>query len=628
MMSILDLARKVYNRQKARRNGHCHPPTLAPLVARVAAIPLPESNRAYEENEVNEESPPPYQLVRDAAGLQTVGQALDETAVVGLDIETTGLSPHADQIRLLTLRTDRGTYLIDCFRIDPRPLWDILSDPEHTIIGANLTFDLPFLWHHYGFEHQGRLLDVVLLSRLLTAGGPNWRKNALDDLADRLLGITLDKTFQHGDYWKGDLTEKHYHYAAADVDILPDVYKRLEEQLHTAGLTRVAEIEMEALPAWIWLCRSGVLIDQDAWRKQAEVAEERLSEAAAEVEQLAPPRQDCLPGVDNWNFRSKEHVQEALALLRFTVKDTKGETLAAIDHPFAQAVRHFRQLDHYVSRYGKEALDQLAPDGRIYASWNQLGNEAGRTSCKEPNLQGINKDGELRRCFVAAPGHCVVKADFSQAHLRIVAKMAGETVLENAYRRGDDLHQMMARKITGKTNITKEERQLAKACNFGLLYGMSAKRLLGYAKSEYGIEMTLEQARQARQSFFSLYPAIARWHRETERRNAKETRSLCDRRRLCHEKMWLGDRLSSPVLGTEADALKIALGLLWRRRKRYPDCRLVLAVHDEVVLEVPEAQADAAKSWLTEAMTEAMRMLIESVPVAVDASVSRTWKGD
>ena len=138
----------------------------------------------------------------------------------------------------------------------------------------------------------------------------------------------------------------------------------------------------------------------------------------------------------------------------------------------------------------------------------------------------------------------------------------------------------------------------------------------------------MEQAQQARRAYFTLYPAIARWHRDTERKWAKETRSLCGRRRLCHEKMWLGDRLSSPVLGAEADALKIALGSLWKRRSECPGCRLALAVHDEVVLEVPVEQAEAAKAWLTGAMSDAMRSLIDPIPVAVDAVISASWGGD
>jgi DNA polymerase-1 len=468
----------------------------------------------------------------------------------------------------------------------------------------------------------------VLLSRLLTAGGRDWHANGLADLVRGELGLSLDKSFQDGASWGSDLTEAHFRYAAEDVRHLPALLGRLQNQIDAAGLHRVAESEMGALPAWVWLARSGVLIDRDAWLRQADDADRRLAEATAELERLAPQRPGCLEGANDWNWDSPKQVKEALELLGFSTERTDDEGLAALDHPFAQSVRKRRADKHYVSHYGHKALRWVARDGRVYASWNPLGNEAGRSSCKEPNLQWINKDGALRRCFVAPAGRVLIKADFSQAHLRIVAKMAQERVMAEAYGRGEDLHALMARKITGKHEVTKGERQLAKAVNFGLLYAMSAKGLFGYARASYGVEMTLGQAQRARRAFFELYPGIRRWHARTERTSAAETRSLCGRRRLCHEKMRLGDRLSSPVLGTEADALKIALGLLWQRRQQCPGAHPVLVVHDEVVVEAPAEEADVASGWLRQALIDAMAPLVEPVPVEVEVKIPGSWGGE
>jgi DNA polymerase-1 len=565
--------------------------------------------------------------VTDSADLPAVVWAIEESAVISLDSETTGLDARKDRVRLLQLGTDRGVWLIDLFAVDPSPLWEGLGHPDRTILGANLMFDLPFLRHHHGFTHQGKLLDVVLLSRLLTAGGPDRRANSLEDLATRHLGVALDKTYQRGDRWVGELTAGHLHYAAQDVILLPQLLEKLLEQIDQAGLKKVADLEMTALPTWVWLACSGTPVDREAWQAQAREAEKLLTTARDESLALAPKRAAELEGITSWNWNKPADVLEAVKMLGLEPKSTQDEDLAALDHPFAEAVRRFRSAAFHVSHYGEEALRWVASDDRIYAAWSPLGNDAGRSSCKKPNLQGIGHDPCLRRCFAAPADRVLVKADWSQLHLRIVAKMTGEKVMLDAYHRGDDLHTIMARKITGKEEVSTEERQLAKAVNFGLIYGLGAEGLRANLRAEYAIEVSLEEARHARDSFFLLYPAIRKWHRQTASKKPPETRSLCGRRRLFGEKAWLGDRLSSPVLGTEADALKRALALLWDRREQMPGTFPVLAVHDEIVLECGAEQAEAAAAWLKQVMLDAMVALIAPVPVAVDTKISRTWGG-
>ena len=137
-------------------------------------------------------------------------------------------------------------------------------------------------------------------------------------------------------------------------------------------------------------------------------------------------------------------------------------------------------------------------------------------SCSSPNVQNIpNKSrlGKLRECIIAPQGHRLVKADYSQIELRIVAKIAGEEKMLEAYRNGEDLHARTARSITGHEKVTKEDRQLAKAVNFGTLYGQGAKGLKEYARNSYGVKMSLEEAMAYRERWFETYPAIRTWHR-------------------------------------------------------------------------------------------------------------------
>ncbi|MCS7271293.1 MAG: DNA polymerase, partial [Gemmataceae bacterium] len=183
-----------------------------------------------------------------------------------------------------------------------------------------------------------------------------------------------------------------------------------------------------------------------------------------------------------------------------------------------------------------------------------------------------------------------------------------------------------ARTLLGKQEVTKQDRQLAKAVNFGLLYGMGAEGLVRYARTSYGVELTLEQARQYRQAFFGLYPGLRAWHRSTPTSaTSTETRTLANRLRRNVERFT--ERLNTPVQGTGADGLKAALGLLWQRRQACPEAFPVLAVHDEIVIECPQQQAEAAAAWLKQAMLDAMQPLINPVPCEVEVAILPSWGG-
>src|SRR5262249_37703606 len=158
--------------------------------------------------------------------------------------------------------------------------------------------------------------------------------------------------------------------------------------------------------------------------------------------------------------------------------------LAGVDHPLARTLRDYRTVAKRVGTYGRAWFENhVGADGRVLPSWNQLGAESGRMSCSNPNVQNIPRGSDYRKCFVAPPGRVLVKAEYSQVELRIAAKVANEKRMLDAYRDGEDLHTLTARALLGKAEVTKAERNLAKAVNFGLLFGMGAPALRGYARS-------------------------------------------------------------------------------------------------------------------------------------------------
>jgi DNA polymerase-1 len=330
---------------------------------------------------------------------------------------------------------------------------------------------------------------------------------------------------------------------------------------------------------------------------------------------------------ETWNWDSTPQARQALKRAGCQLEDTSDETLAAAAHPLADLLRRYRLSRKRGSTYGSEWLQHVADDGRVYTSWFQCGAKTGRMSSGQPNLQNVPRDPRYRRCFCAPAGRVLVKADYSQIELRIAAKIAGEQNMIEAYRQGEDLHALTARNVTGKGQITPAERQLAKPVNFGLIYGLGVNSLRRKAKTDYGLDLSLEDANRYRRAFFDAYPAIQRWHSRIRRARATETRTLSGRRVLVDADGFFGGKANYMVQGTGGDGVKMALALLWERRDQAPGAFPVLAVHDEIVVECDQAQADTVAAWLRQAMLDAIATLIDPVPVDVEVVVAQSWGG-
>jgi DNA polymerase I-like protein with 3'-5' exonuclease and polymerase domains len=481
----------------------------------------------------------------------------------------------------------------------------------------------------------------MLAAQVLTAG--TGEKVNLKAVVEKYLGQAIEKDEQASD-WSGDLTSAQLRYAADDAHVLVPLWQALEARLKESRLADTAAAEFRALPAVVWMSRSGVAFDAHGWRAAAAAATERLAAAVAEADRAAPARLEQV-FTDNWDWARAAHVKEALALVGHAVLDTRDETLAGIDHPLAAALRTYRAAQKQVTSYGADWLRYVRPDGRIHPDWHQLRAASGRMACSEPNVQQVPR-GDCRKCFLAPPGRALVKCDYSQVELRIAARVSGDAALLAAYRAGEDIHTRTAQQVLGVAEVTKADRQLAKAVNFGLLFGMGAKGFRDYAKANYGLDLTEEQAASYRAAFFRAYPGLRAWH-EKVRADVKrrfqadpagrfETRTLAGRRRVLKVAKQKADgtaypnvteALNTPVQGTGADGLKLALALLWERRTACPSAVPVLAVHDEIVAECDAADVAVVRGWLEAAMTDAMGPLIDPVPIAVDATVGTTWGG-
>ena len=394
------------------------------------------------------------------------------------------------------------------------------------------------------------------------------------------------------------------------------------EELREAGLDKVWALERSLAPVVAGMRERGFGIDAKKLEALARLAEQNRLETEKKVKQEL--------GAE-LNPRSPKQVKEALEKRGLKLKSTDEVALVMSGDPAAELVLRSRAAEkraQMITAY-REAVGQ---DGRIHADFDPLGTATGRFSCREPNLQNVGRDVEMRSCFVAGPKQTLVIADYSQIELRVAAFLAQEEAMLAAFRSGQDIHALTAGKLSGKPaeKVDEEERKLAKAVNFGLLYGMSARGLAEYGRISFGLALGEKEAREFRQKFFQAYPALQRWHDEA--RQAAEDLKVIEVRTLYGRRRWLpppGGRMewvrftalvNTPVQGTCGDAIKRAMVAL-------ADAPLVSTVHDELIVEVPEKESAAMADRLARAMREGFAGMVPEELIGVVVRRATSWGG-
>jgi DNA polymerase-1 len=291
------------------------------------------------------------------------------------------------------------------------------------------------------------------------------------------------------------------------------------------------------------------------------------------------------------------------------------------------------RLEKLLSTYAHWPRDFVG-GGRIHCRLHPLTADSGRFSCTDPNLQQVPSEHTapgLRRAFRAVPPNVLVVADYAQIELRVAAHLAPCDALAQVFAEGRDPHRATAATLTGKpeVDVTSHERKLAKAVNFGFLFGMGAERFREYARSGYGVELDAAEATRAKEAFFATFPGIAAWHRRTADR-CRRGGKLVVRTALGRRKRFEGERISVPaalnipVQGTAAEGFKRAMIRLLPELRAL-GARGVLVVHDEYLAESPAAVADAVKARMIDVMQAAMATVVTRVPIVVEARVATSW---
>ena len=566
---------------------------------------------------------PHQQVVRSRTQLAHIAEMVHlAESPVALSIKTTGSSAHDPshgQLRLLCQAVPgREPWLIDLKTVgrDLGVLSEVLQQKE--VIGHDIKRQALWLRAHYGLRLP-RLFCTMTASQLLTNGS-----DLSDDLAvclQRHLAVTTAADKAGGDWSEPILAPELLARATDDVRHLSPLQTTLAAALTSAGLDRVAALEMALLPGVVEMELHGVPFDHHP----AEALLKEYQETAAAIERLLK----AAHGAD-FNPNSPEQIKKVLEGAGIHVLNTSEPTLLGCPHPVAKQILDYRQA-MAPARQVDTLLKAVAADGRIHAVFNPFGAVTGRFTSESPSLQNI-KRGALRRCFAAPDGQVLVVADYSQIELRIAAECAGESRMIEAFQRNQDLHVATASSVLEKPaeDVTPEDRQLAKAVNFGLIYGQSPEGLIAYARSAYGVTLSLDKAKRIHRKFFDAYPGLKAWHEDAWRKaraGVCAVRTVSGRRRQIPATSSAWDRftalVNTPVQGGAADGLKAAMVALAQRIPA--GAHTVLTVHDELVVMCPEASGQQVSKIVQQIMKESMAQMFPSTRIEVEASVCRNW---
>jgi len=604
--------------------------------------------------------------------------------MIGVDTETTGLDPHENQVRLVQIASRDRALLVDLggWRTEVQRQVD-WSQPGLYELGVllrgakpkvlqNAPFDLNFL-RGEGIVLGGAIFDTMVAAKIINNG--TGAKNDLGSIVDRLFRQKLPKELQKAK-WDGELSEEMLEYAARDalclVWLAQVLQRSLKESrvLETKFLWEVFQLEMEVLRPIALMQWYGFAFDLRAARDLHEQLNEEaealklilLENLDQEIRRRHPNNpQIWLPrdGEDGpfntrekdvgsirlgtkklkgFNPRSTDQMTERLTQAGIRLRPNEKGKLSLDQNLLAFLRNDYELIDKYLN--WKEAVTKVSnieklieskgSDQRVHANYRQMGTDTGRLSCSSPNLQQVNRGADFRSKFVAAPGMVLVVADFSQVELRVAAELSGEQRMIDAFLAGRDLHTETAARLKGVEleEVTKADRTSAKIANFGLLYGAGPVTLQKQAVSQYGVDMSLEEAREIVEGFREAYPQLYKWQQAEGSKTEEAIFTATGRRRLLYgfnDKYTT--RINTQVQGTAGDIAKIAIRNIWRQLRDVSaaEARLIAMVHDEIVLEVAEAQAEDWGNRLQQAMESAGAEVCQKVPIVAEVSWGTTW---
>ncbi|MGB9724473.1 MAG: DNA polymerase I [Chloroflexia bacterium] len=619
---------------------------------------------------------PAYRIVQNEAALKEMLAALG-SGPLALDTETTSIQPMDTELVGISLaRGDGRAWYIpvghrtpDGRRLPGQLPWEqvrrhlspLLGDARIPKIAHHAKFDTLVL-SEQGLEVRGIAFDTLIAAYLVggrsglaegegeaESGSAALRKDrsiGLKNLAFRYLGVEMRDIAEILGKGKAQRTmdqvpiEVVGPYACADADMTFRLKEVLEKQLVENDLRALfEEVEMPLVEVLREMERTGVLLDIPFLLQMSRELQHELEKLEEEIYGYAghPFNVNSTQQLGEVLFRELGLPLSATSKLKSGAYSTASDVLEKLRHahPIVEAVLRLRELAKLKSTY-VDALPLLVNrrTGRVHTSFNQTATATGRLSSSDPNLQNIPIRTEIgrrvRQAFIASPGWALLSADYSQVELRILAHLSQDPGLLEDFRRGEDVHASTAATLFSipVSQVTPEQRRMAKTVNFGLMYGMS----------DYGLAQRLgidqKEAAQFIATYFRRYAGVRRYLEETIRRGRElgyvstvlgrrryipELRSSNRNVRMAAER----EAVNTPIQGTAADIIKIAMVRLHRAlQERHLRSRMILQVHDELVLEVPAEEVEAVVPLVKEVMEGAYRL---DAPLQVEIHVGPNW---
>ncbi|MCC8062821.1 MAG: DNA polymerase I [Rikenellaceae bacterium] len=590
-----------------------------------------------------------YHLVTTDAQLAELVELLEKSEKFCFDTETSGLDPIRSELVGLSFAVKpHEAYWVPTSDAERRArvltaLKPVFENEKIGKIGQNIKIDMLVLMHAAGIEVRGTLYDTMIIHYLLDPEA----RHGMDFLAKSFLGyepVPIEALIGKGakqtsmaDADPALVAE----YAAEDADVTLQLYDKLWPLLEQTQQTDLyCRIEAPLIPVLARMEYTGVFVDRDILGESGAALTVEAARLEAEIREMA--------GAPELNVNSAKQLGDVLFEgLKIDPKPKKTKTgqyrtdeeyLQSLsdNHPVIEKILEYRGLKKLLSTY-IEALPQLInPDtGRIHTSFNQAVTATGRLSSTNPNLQNIPiRDAvgrEIRKAFTAPDyEHVIVSADYSQVELRIMAHLSGDEALRQAFLDGEDVHTATAAKVFGVSpeEVTREQRRRAKTANFGIIYGISA---FGLATR---LHIPRTEAKELIEGYFTHYPGVKEYMERVvaEARERGYVETIFGRRRYLRDirsnnsmTRSLAERnaINAPIQGSAADIMKIAMIEVDKLlRERNSGARIVLQVHDELVLEVPQGEVTAVTALVTEAMAGAAEL---AVPLLVEADAGTSW---
>lgn len=598
--------------------------------------------------------------VQDEESLSNLREKLKQADLIAFDVETTSTDPmQAELVGIsVAITPDEGYYIPTGHAGNhgggsQLPLGRVLdslresfTDPDIPKIGHNLKYDYLVL-ARYGLEAEPLAFDTMIAEWLCD---PASRNLGLKSLAWVRLGLEMTEISELIGRGRSQRTmamvtiEVAAPYAAADAAICLRLKPGLEEELKSKEQWELFNnVEMPLVPILAGMERAGIRLDTGFLDQLAGTMQSRLDEIETEIFEIVG---------HEFNINSTQQLSTVLfdelklAPPDRTRKTSSGfySTAASVleelkaQHEIAALVLEHREIAKLKSTYADSFPDQVNPDtGRVHTSYNQTGSVTGRLASSDPNLQNIpirtELGREIRRAFVADPGNVLLSTDYSQIELRIVAHIAEDTAMIEAFLNDQDIHAATAAAISGTAleDVTPDLRRNAKAINFGLIYGMSP----------YGLtrttNLTLAEAENFVQAYFERFPGVKNYLDQVRERVIVDgyVSTLLGRRRYFPQleqgssvnemvrSRALREAINAPIQGTAADIIKLAmLDLPEELEKSGLKATMLLQVHDELVFECPSGELHATADLVEKVMQKAYEL---DVPLKTDTKFGENW---